>query len=604
MEENISSGPEELNLSAGGTILGEPDRVEDLGCSQVPYQLFLEYIFGLGESSYKPGAYDLLKHNCNNFSEEVSEFLCGRGIPKTILTLPDEVLNTDLGEILAPLAKSLQLKEKKSIPFGGAENNINSYVPREVPRQIEDPELEELNSAIEEVRHNTLLLENRRNSLNEKLLKKERKERKKEKREKKKKKNRSSVDLGEERGSRRKKRGDSVHTDTNNEEPTEESLTHRRFSEPVDIPIVDTQTSHQPRSPSRRLPPLPPSVQRKSPVSPSLNLELPSDRTQTPSPVPSIEVTPTTPVMEEERTEVPLPEAAEPPPSHDPLPVPEDEELPPETPREPPIIFKEEVDTVADFDGFVHFVADMLSTSEQKHMEELRAYVVEDEGSWALGEDFNSLFARIFHDPSIPWEAQRHLLRIMAAAALKDDVILMLHQDRKEHTIMNFANKIESLPPEIQEALALFFCNMFEHLSPSEWLLYISEWQEGTQQISNIRVTTKIAVNALLHSNPRVQEYGTALMYNLGTKEVKTVVFDDVAPELAMAILQYLNSTPPEEYVWRVITALCRFCYASSEVPALIKMIGPDPNTFKGMSERVDNVLEEINGKVNRVRAF
>lgn len=58
----------------------------------------------------------------------------------------------DLGEILAPLAKSLQLKEKKSIPFGGAENNINSYVPREVPRQIEDPELEELNSAIEEVR--------------------------------------------------------------------------------------------------------------------------------------------------------------------------------------------------------------------------------------------------------------------------------------------------------------------------------------------------------------------------------------------------------------------------------------------------------------------
>ena len=37
----------------GGTLLGEPDRVEELGQSQVPYQLFLEYIFGLGESSYK-----------------------------------------------------------------------------------------------------------------------------------------------------------------------------------------------------------------------------------------------------------------------------------------------------------------------------------------------------------------------------------------------------------------------------------------------------------------------------------------------------------------------------------------------------------------------
>lgn len=48
------------------------------------------------------------------------------------------------------------------------------------------------------------------------------------------------------------------------------------------------------------------------------------------------------------------------------------------------------------------------------------------------------------------------------------------------------------------------FCNMFEHLSPSEWLLYISEWQDAGQQASNIRVTTKIAVNALLHSDPKV----------------------------------------------------------------------------------------------------
>lgn len=47
-------------------------------------------------------------------------------------------------------------------------------------------------------------------------------------------------------------------------------------------------------------------------------------------------------------------------------------------------------------------------------------------------------------------------------------------------------------------------------------------------------------------------------MYNLGTKEVKTVVFDDVAPELAMAILQYFSTHPPEELLWRTMTALCR----------------------------------------------
>ncbi|XP_018023448.1 pollen-specific leucine-rich repeat extensin-like protein 2 isoform X1 [Hyalella azteca] len=258
-----------------------------------------------------------------------------------------------------------------------------------------------------------------------------------------------------------------------------------------------------------------------------------------------------------------------------------------------------------DFDELVGCCMHQLSPEEQQHMEELRAYVVEDDGAWALGENFGDLFTRIFHDPNIPDTARLHLTRILAVAALKDDVILLLHQDRKDHTIMNFANKVEHLSPELQEAIALFFCNMFEHLSPSEWLLYISEWtQESSMPISNIRVTTKVAVNALLHPSERVQNYGTALMYNLGTKEVKTVVFDDVAPELAMAILQFFNTKPKEELLWRTITALCRFCYASNEVPSLIKMIGPEPSMFKGISERVDSVIDEINAKLSRVRLF
>jgi hypothetical protein len=43
---------------------------------------------------FSPKSYDLLKHNCNNFTNEVSQFLCGKGIPKYILDVPDEILNT------------------------------------------------------------------------------------------------------------------------------------------------------------------------------------------------------------------------------------------------------------------------------------------------------------------------------------------------------------------------------------------------------------------------------------------------------------------------------------------------------------------------------
>jgi len=67
-------------------------------------------------------------------------------------------------------------------------------------------------------------------------------------------------------------------------------------------------------------------------------------------------------------------------------------------------------------------------------------------------------------------------------------------------------------------------CNLFENSSTSEWLLYISEWQLGSSSVSNIRVTTKVAVNSLLSEDKVLQDRGTALVHNLACKEVKTVV--------------------------------------------------------------------------------
>ena len=69
-------------------------------------------------------------------------------------------------------------------------------------------------------------------------------------------------------------------------------------------------------------------------------------------------------------------------------------------------------------------------------------------------------------------------------------------------------------------------CNLFENSNSSEWLLYISEWTapHTTSPLSNIRVTTKVAVTALLSDNSHLQDRGTAIIYNLAIKEVKTVV--------------------------------------------------------------------------------
>jgi len=46
---------------------------------------------------------------------------------------------------------------------------------------------------------------------------------------------------------------------------------------------------------------------------------------------------------------------------------------------------------------------------------------------------------RLLHDKSLRPDIRVRTLNVLAAAALKDDVILLLHQDRREHVLMNYA---------------------------------------------------------------------------------------------------------------------------------------------------------------------
>lgn len=97
-----------------------------------------------------------------------------------------------------------------------------------------------------------------------------------------------------------------------------------------------------------------------------------------------------------------------------------------------------------------------LSEEEQLALEELHQYLLLGDGCWALSDVFLVFVGRIFTDPQVPTEARVHLLRSLAYAALKDDIILLLHQDRRDHVLMNYLMDIEKHNPEEQEAVALF----------------------------------------------------------------------------------------------------------------------------------------------------
>lgn len=83
----------------------------------------------------------MVRHNCNHFSEEVAQFLCGVSIPKYILDLPDVLLSTPLGQTLRPLIEQLE-NSAQNLP-------INQPIPG---RREESPDFVQLNSEIEKIR--------------------------------------------------------------------------------------------------------------------------------------------------------------------------------------------------------------------------------------------------------------------------------------------------------------------------------------------------------------------------------------------------------------------------------------------------------------------
>ncbi|KAF7989514.1 hypothetical protein HCN44_008188 [Aphidius gifuensis] len=498
------------SIRPGGTPLGEPLKIETLGQTFLPYSVFLEYINGLGTSKFAPGSYHLLRLNCNCFSDEVSNFLVGSGIPKYILDLPEEILNTKIGQALAPLIETLASHSSAGFTVG------HRFVEPRIQREL-SPDYQLLNTEIEEARLNSIALEERRNVLNEKLAKKERKKKKKKKDKKDKK-------IEQQSGS------ESNSTGPSNYETMAES-------EVVEIQSSNGGDIGAEMMPSERV----------------LQMEA------------------------EERREV--------------------EEK--KRQRDPPIVFKDDINLTKEFESLGNILDGKLNDTELTNLDELRQYVIENEGSWALGDNFLNFIGRILYDKTLQSEARVKLLNILGYAALKDDVILLLHQDRREHILMNYAFDIDRHPIEEQLPLAQFMANMFENLSSSEWLLYISEWQYNNQGISNIRVTTKVSVHTLLSESSALQERGAAIIHNLACKEVKTVVFDDVAVELTMAILQYFNGSPSEEQLYACMKSLARFTQISGqEVPQLIQMIGPEPKKFRGISQRIDEMVDLVSKKL------
>lgn len=100
-----------VSIIPGTSHLGRPMQEIYLGKTELPMEVIEEYLDSLREI-YTVEAYDLWRHNCNNFSNDLAMFLLGKGIPNHIANMPQAVLDSPFGQMLMPMLNQ-QINAKK-----------------------------------------------------------------------------------------------------------------------------------------------------------------------------------------------------------------------------------------------------------------------------------------------------------------------------------------------------------------------------------------------------------------------------------------------------------------------------------------------------------
>ncbi|KXS17388.1 DUF862-domain-containing protein [Gonapodya prolifera JEL478] len=95
-----------MSTLPGQSHHGTPIEILPMGYTQLPREVFFEYLQEM-RSVYTADKYHLLDNNCNNFTNEVCQFLVGRTIPSHITGLPNEFLQTPLGKQLLPMIEGM-----------------------------------------------------------------------------------------------------------------------------------------------------------------------------------------------------------------------------------------------------------------------------------------------------------------------------------------------------------------------------------------------------------------------------------------------------------------------------------------------------------------
>ena len=102
-----------------------------------------------------------------------------------------------------------------------------------------------------------------------------------------------------------------------------------------------------------------------------------------------------------------------------------------------------------DFEELVKTVVNLLDDEGQDRLREMEDWIIKNEGTWVLAEGFINFLGKVLTDKAVPSESRIALMKLLAYGTGQDDIVLILHMDRKDHADMQHnCDHLEVQPKE------------------------------------------------------------------------------------------------------------------------------------------------------------
>ena len=89
------------------TPYGKPIEELPLGETELPQELLEEYLADISHK-YTAEKYNLIEHNCNMFTNDIAEFLTGKGIDRKYVDQAKNLIESPMGQMFKPMLMGLQ----------------------------------------------------------------------------------------------------------------------------------------------------------------------------------------------------------------------------------------------------------------------------------------------------------------------------------------------------------------------------------------------------------------------------------------------------------------------------------------------------------------